>query len=128
MMIVLFYTRLKDTKSVLSQDAYERTFETAYHKDEALFTNKERVIKYFIYESIIFALCYGYVLFKNYGFLINILSVIQIITIFMTVHYQITDIIETDNIKAIYHKNYLLFNVGLDYVYYPIVIFTLLFH
>lgn len=127
-MVCLFVLRIKNTKSALSKDAYERKFEEQFHKDEKSFTNKKFVLKTLAIECIIFSICYAFVLFKNYSFILNVLSFIQIITVFMTINVLVTDIIDTDNTKAIYHQNHMIFNVILDYIYYPIVIFMLIFH
>lgn len=126
--IILFISRIKNTKTDLTKEEYEKKFEKECHKNEKIYSNSELCIKYFAFESTIYALCYGYILFMNYGFFMNLLSLVQIITVFITLNFGISDIFETNNTKVIYQKKYLLFNMILDYIYYPLSIIFLIFH
>ena len=117
--IILFISRIKNTKTDLTKEEYEKKFEKEYHKNEKIYSNSELFIKYFAFESTIYALCYGYILFMNYGFFMNLLSLVQIITVFITLNFGISDI---------FRKKYLLFNMILDYIYYPLSIIFLIFH
>lgn len=40
----------------------------------------------------------------NYGFFMNLLSLVQIITVFITLNFGISDIFETNNTKVIYQE------------------------
>ena len=91
--VYLFVLKIKKTKSDLSKEAYN-------HKDEKSFTDKKFVLKTLSIESIIFSICSAFVLFKNYSFILNVLSFIQIITVHM------------------------LFNIGFAYIDF----FMLIFH
>ena len=130
--IILFISRIKNTKTNLTKEKYKKKIEKEYNKNEKIYSNSELFIKYFAFESTIYALCYGYILFMNYGFFMNLLSLVQIITVFITVfitlNFGISDIFETNNTKVIYRKKYLLFNMILDYIYYPLSIIFLIFH
>ena len=128
LLIMILLLRIKDTKNDISKEKYQKEFEKNFNKSEQSFTDKKYVLKTLTIESIIFSICYAFIWFKNYSLILNILSIIQIIAVFITINYTITDIIDTDNTKAIYHKYHILFNIILDYIYYPLSIFMIIFH
>ena len=127
-MVCLFISRIRDTKNCLSEDAYVKTFETVYEKNSELFQDTSKFLTIAMIEQTIVAIMYAMILARDYGFLLNVLSMIQIGTVFFTMKYGITDCIEKHNVVSTYHKNFMVFNVVLDYIYYPLTIFALIFH
>ena len=126
-LILLFLMRIVDTKTQLSVENYNQKFEKEYAANEKLFSNKKLFLTTLMLENIIWTITYSYVLFCNFDILLNILSVIQIITLLFTIHYGIEDCIEKDNVVSTYHQTHMIFNVCLDYIYYPIAIVALVF-
>ena len=127
-MVCLFISRIRETKNVLSEDAYVKTFETTYEKNSELFQNTSKFLTIAMIEQTIVAIMYAMIWARDYGLLLNVLSMIQIGTVFFTMKYGITDCIEKHNVVSTYHKNFMVFNVVLDYIYYPLAIFALIFH
>lgn len=126
-MVILLIMRVKEIPIDLSKDAYQKKFESEYAKNESFFQNKSVFLQMMFVENLFFGLCYAYVLFSSFSIILNILSMIQIITLMITIRYIIIDCIEKDNIVSTYHRNYLLFNMILDALYYPLTIVALLF-
>ena len=126
-MVILLIMRVKEIPIDLSKDAYQKKFESKYAKNESFFQNKSVFLQMMFVENLFFGLCYAYVWFSSFSIILNILSMIQIITLMITIRYIIIDCIEKDNIVSTYHRNYLLFNMILDALYYPLTIVALLF-
>lgn len=116
----LFLSRIIETKKDINGEMYEKTYSAECSKYK-----NDKLLKMLGYQSIILGLTYGYILIQNYNFLINMLSIIQILTLFVTINHQVSDIL---NQNYIYHKIHMIFNLILDYLYYPIVLFLLITH
>lgn len=125
-MVMLLIMRVKETPIDFSEDKYQKKFEKEYASNSHFFQNKVLFLQMLFIENLCFVLCYAYVWFASFSTILNILSMVQIITIMLTMRHVIIDCIEKDNVVSTYHRNYLLFNMVLDYIYYPLAIMALL--
>ena len=135
-LVLLFISRVKETPSMLSEKRYyENVREIIKNNEEflnnipvekGLYVEKLAKIAMYLY-SLVMILIYS-AIGKSIGSLvINFLSFIQICTVLITLRLQ-------RNVNPIslyindfpFYRWYFLFNVVLDYVYYPLVFVLLL--
>ena len=142
--ILLLINRIKSTPRMLSRTLYEGNAQQAIDKvrkqidDIKTISNKEDVLK--VTQCIVIVLAWLYsILIIIYYILIGnrfqsneailILTAFQIVTMFIGTKMSIKefDFVNIDNMSnKKFHRSWFLFNVVLDYAYYPMTIYLLL--
>lgn len=142
--ILLLINRIRSTPRMLSRILYENSTQQAIDKvrkqidDIKTISNKEDVLKVVQYIVIVFAWLYSILIIIYYILIGNrfqsneimlILTALQIVTMFIGTKMSLNefDFVNIDNMSnKKFHRSWFLFNVMLDYIYYPMTIYLLL--
>lgn len=133
-LFILLFFRIKGTPSMLSKTLYKKKIQTAIDKQNKATNGEElddaykglAIIIVFLMELflIIFYAVLGTILGTTP---IIILSVLQIITCIYNLVKNLNNKAFSRNVEDFkFHRLYFLFNVILDYIYYPLTIYMLL--
>lgn len=143
--ILLLINRIRSTPRMLSKTLYENNNQKAIDKlkkqidDIEIMSNKEDVLK--ITQCLVVVLVWLYsVLVIIYYILVGnrfpsnttmlMLTALQIVTMFIGTKMTLKEFdmvnLENMNNNIKYHRSWFLFNVVLDYIYYPMTIYLLL--
>lgn len=135
--IILLFYRIKGTPRMLSKKKYLMNIQEAINKNKDTFANKSsddiklaKTIALIFIFILQFITAFYYIVTGCYigGMLFTILSVLEILTVIYTTASQCNNKAFSFNIEDFkFHRIYLLFNVLLDYVYYILAIYMLLF-
>ena len=134
--ILFLISRMSGTLRYISKKEYEKYIKKEVNKLSIIYSKynvkevKELKILTHIYAIIFYifmSLYYLYIGNKFSNEIIYLLSILEVVTV--TIHMG-RDFFETNlSLKEedyIFHRWYFLFNVILDYIYYPMVIYLLL--
>lgn len=135
--ILLLISRIKSTPRVLSKTLYYRSLSKLLEKQKTLEKDKDEdyVRLLFCISKIIIVLVY--ILTIVYYLLIGsmfssskillVLTAVQIVTVFISCGKQLNEkALSLDINDHKFHRFDFLFNVILDYIYYPMVIYLLI--
>lgn len=143
--ILLLINRIRSTPRMLSKTLYENNTQKAIDKLKKqidgieTMSNKEDVLKITQYIVAVLVWLYAMLIIIYYILVGNrfqsnatmlMLTAIQIVTMFIGTKMTLKefDMVNPENMNnnIKYHRYWFLFNVVLDYVYYPITIYLLL--
>ena len=133
----LLISRIKSTPRMLNKTLYMKDLQKALDKQNKAFNeyDEEHVITIKVLSilalTIISVFCTIYYMLIGNKFSSNtlmlILSTLQIVTVFITLKRNFTSKMFSPNIEDYkFYRWYFLFNVILDYIYYPLTIYMLL--
>ena len=135
-LIILLFCRIKNTPTLLSKKLYMKKMQKAIDKNQKALenTNKEQqevsqsVAVIFIWlVEILFSIFYIVLGTKLGTPYMLVLSALQVFTCFYSGFKNANTSIFSKNIEDFkFYRWYFLFNVILDYVYYPLAIYMLL--
>lgn len=142
--ILLLINRIRSTPRMLSRILYENSTQQSIDKvrkqidDIKTISNKEDVLKLVQCIVVVLAWLYSMLIIIYYILIGNrfpsnavmlILTALQIVTMFIGTKMSIKefDFVNIDNMSnKKFHRSWFLFNVMLDYIYYPMTIYLLL--
>lgn len=142
--ILLLISRIKSTPRTLSKTLYENNLQnnmTKFRKqidDIETTSDKNTVLQVTQYIIAVLVWLYSLLIIVYYILIGNrfqthtmmlILTALQIVTMFISTKRTIKefDLVNIDNMNNItFHRSWLLFNMILDYIYYPMTICLLL--
>lgn len=142
--ILLLINRIRSTPRMLSRILYENSTQQAIDKvrkqidDIKTISSKEDVLKLVQCIVVVLAWLYSILIIIYYILIGNkfqsnevmlILTALQIVTMFIGTKMSIKefDFVNVDNMSnKKFHRSWFLFNVMLDYIYYPMTIYLLL--
>ncbi len=134
--ILLLISRIKSTPRMLSKTLYYADLSKSLDKQKKLLEGKDEiyvtvahgvsVVIVLLFQALIIAY---YLLVGNrfsFNTMMLILTALQIVTVFVTCGKQLNKNSFSQNIDDHkFHRFYFLFNVILDYIYYPMTIYLL---
>ncbi|GEM_PF-1156883 len=135
-LVLLFISRVKETPSMLSEKRYSKKIRDIIKNNEEFLNNiptkkglrVEKLTKIAVYlYSAVLILIYAFIGNSINSPFVNFLSFIQICTVVVTMRLQrnVNPIsLYIDDFR--FYRWYFLFNVVLDYVYYPLTFVMLL--
>lgn len=131
--ILLLFSRIKTTPEMLSKKLYLKHASNSIKKVKELMEDKNEDEAKITQGGTLLFLLLIYVLLIIYYFIIGckfdttmtLLSALQIATTFISLR-NIRIVFDYDISKYEFHRWYFLFNVILDYIYYPMTIYLLL--
>lgn len=134
--ILLLISRIKSTPRMLSKTLYRVNLSKALDKQKKLLESKDESYVTVLHGVsavtvlLLQALIIAYYLLVGNRFHSNtmmlILTALQIVTVFITCGKQLNKKLFSLNIDDHkFHRFYFLFNVVLDYIYYPMTIYLL---
>lgn len=133
-LFILLFFRIKGTPSMLSKTLYKKKIQKAIDKQNET-TNGEELSDVYKGAAILIVLFMELFLITFYAVLgtrlgttpIIILSVLQIITCIYNLVKNLNNKVFSRNVEDFkFYRLYFLFNVILDYIYYPLTIYMLL--
>lgn len=139
--ILLLINRIRSTPRMLSKTLYENNIDKLKKQIDGIETmsNKEDVLKIAQYLVAVLVWLYAMLIIIYYILVGNrfqsnatmlMLTAIQIVTMFIGTKMTLKefDMVNPENMSnnIKYHRSWFLFNVALDYVYYPMTICLLL--
>lgn len=142
--ILLLISRIKSTPRALSKTLYENNLQnnmTKFRKqidDIETTSDKNTVLQVTQYIIAVLVWLYSLLIIVYYILIGNrfqthtmmlILTALQIVTMFISTKRTIKefDLVNIENMNNVtFHRSWFLFNVVLDYVYYPMTIYLLL--
>lgn len=135
-LIILLFCRIKNTPTMLSKKLYMKKLQKAIDKNQAALENVDEAHKkesqliavaiLWLFE-ILFSIFYIVLGTKLGNTYMLILSAFQVFTCFYSGIKQINTSAFSKNIEDFkFYRWYFLFNVILDYMYYPVAIYMLL--
>ena len=135
-LIILFYLRIKVTPSMLSEQLYKKRMQKSIDKNQQTFKDMDEEQQQFVKSfSILFTwllemfFCIFYIVLgtKLGTTYMMVLSALQVFTCIYTSIKQVNMTSFSSNIDDFpFYRWYFLFNVILDYIYYPMAIYMLL--
>lgn len=135
-LIILLFCRIKNTPTLLSKKLYMKKMQKAIDKNQKALENVDEeqkkasqlvaVIFLWLFE-ILFSIFYIILGTKLGTAYMLVLSALQVFTCLYSGIKQVNTSIFSKNIEDFkFYRWYFLFNVILDYVYYPVAIYMLL--
>ena len=141
--ILLLINRIRSTPRMLNKTLYKNNTQQAIDKakkkiEDVDEINKEDILKITQVIVVVFAWLYSMLIIIYYILIGNrfssnavmlILTALQIVTMFIGTKMSLRDFnfVDLDNVNNNkFHRFWFLFNVLLDYVYYPMTIYLLL--
>lgn len=133
-LFILLINRIKNTPSMLSKTLYMKKMQKAIDKQKDANIDKEiegavkgAAILFALLLETLFVIFYIVLGNKIGGTFIIVLSALQVVTCFYSTGKIFSGKVFSHNIEDFkFYRLYFLFNVALDYVYYPVAIHMLL--
>lgn len=133
-LFIMLISRIKNTPSMLSKTLYMKKMQKAIDKQKESNNGKDMedavkggAIIYVLLLEIFFVIFYIMLGNKLGGTYMIVMSALQVVTCFYSTGKIFSDKVFSQNIEDHkFYRLYFLFNVVIDYMYYPVAIYMLL--